>query len=175
MKLPAAIASTLKNKRFWIWQIAGVIIYGIPAAIRFATGNVLLPILSLLATPWIDHYVPANLVEKILVNAFFPGGAGGIAGGILFSNLDNHALRGKRKYFARLAGALAQTSVWSAFQFWGNLQNIIGPYGSNIFEYPMVYPLNFLLASLSIFTPDIVNYVRMGAMQVYRRLSGSDS
>ena len=175
MKLHRAVVVTLKSRRFWTWQMAGAIIYGIPAAIRFATGNVLLPFLSLLATPWIDHYIPANLVEKILVSAFFPGGAGGITGEILFSNLEDNPPSGKKKYFARLVGALTQTTAWSTFQFWGNMQNIIGPYGSNIFEYPMVYPLNFLLASLSIFTPDILNYVKTGVMQVYRRFFRSDS
>lgn len=175
MELGKAVVRTLKTRRFWIWQMAGVIIYGIPAAIRFVTGSVYLSLLSLLATPWIDHYVPANLVEKILVNAFFPGGAGAVAGEILFSNLAEIAPAERQKYFARLGGALAQTAAWSAFQFWGNLQNIMGPYGSNIFEYPTIYPLNFLLASFSIFTPDVVNYAKLGATRVYRRFSRRDT
>ncbi len=175
MKLRTAVARTLKSRRFWMWQIAGVVIYGIPAAIRFSTGSVYLPLLSLLATPWIDHYIPANLVEKILVNAFFPGGAGAVAGEILFSNLADTAPAGRQKYYARLGGALAQTAAWSAFQFWGNLQNIIGPYGGNIFEYPMIYPLNFLLASFSIFTPDVVNYAKLGATRAYGRFSRRDT
>ena len=69
-----------RSRRFWLWQIVGGFIYALPVLIRLVTGNVLLPVLSLLATPWVDHYIPGNLVEKILVNAFFPGGAGAVAG-----------------------------------------------------------------------------------------------
>ena len=43
-----ALASTLRSKRFWVWQIGGALIYAIPVLIRVATGNVLLPVLSLL-------------------------------------------------------------------------------------------------------------------------------
>ena len=143
-----------------MWQIVGAIIYGIPVAIRFATGSVYLPLLSLLEIRWIDHYVPGNLVEKILVSAFFPGGAGAVAGEILSSNRGGFPVLGRRKYLARFGGAMVQTAAWSVFQFWGNLQNITGPYGGNIFEYPMVFPLNFLLASFSIFTPDVLSFVR---------------
>ena len=75
MRSRGAVISTLRSRRFWVWQVAGAIVYAIPVIVRFATGEVMLPILSLLATPWIDHYVPGNLVEKILVGAFFPGGA----------------------------------------------------------------------------------------------------
>ena len=175
MKLRRAIGATLRSKRFWVWQLGGAIIYGIPVAIRFATGSVYLPILSLLETPWIDHYVPGNLVEKILVGAFFPGGAGAVTGEILVSNRTGIGVKGRKKYFIRLGGALAQTAAWTAFQFWGNLQNITGPYGGNIFEYPMVYPLNFLLASLSIFTPDVLHYIKSGVMRVYYRASGKNT
>jgi hypothetical protein len=66
---------------------------------------------------------------------------------------------------SRLGGALLQTAVWSAFQYWGYSLMIIGPWSigegwGNIFEYWMVFPLNFLLASLSIFTPDVLNFVK---------------
>jgi hypothetical protein len=155
-----ALKATLRSKRFWVWQISGAIIYSIPAAIRFATGSVYLPILSLLETPWVGHYIPGNLVEKIIISAFFPGGAGAVAGEVFKKNREGAALEGRKKYFARLGGALVQTAFWSAFQLWGNLQNIAGPYGGNIFEYPMVYPFNFLLASLSIFTPDIIGFTK---------------
>jgi len=171
MNLRGAVKATLRSKRFWVWQISGAIIYGIPVAIRFATGSVYLPILSLLEIPWVDHFVPGNLVEKMLVAAFFPGGAGGVAGEVFVSNRGGVAVNGRKKYFARLGGALAQTAVWSAFQLWGNLQNITGPYGGNIFEYPMVFPLNFLLASLSIFTPDVVNFAKSKMASAYQKLS----
>ena len=174
MNWRSAIASTLRSRRFWVWQVAGAVIYGIPAAIRFATGSVYLPVLSWFATPWIDHYVPGNLVEKILVQAFFPGGAGGVAGEVLVSNHDGKALVGKRKYVVRLAGALAWTGAWSLFQLWGNMQNIIGSFEGNLFEYPMVFPLNFLIASFSIFTPDVLGFLKKGFAKLYRRLKGKE-
>jgi hypothetical protein len=171
MKLRRAIVATLRSRRFWVWQLAGVVIYGIPVAVRFATSNNVLPILSLLETPWIGHYVPGNLVEKILVGAFFPGGAGAVAGEIFFSNRNVMAEKGRIKYLARLGGALAWAVAWTVFQFGGNLQNIEGPYGGNIFEYPSVYPLNLLIASFSIFTPDVLHYIKLGAMRVYHKFS----
>jgi hypothetical protein len=159
--LKHAITSTLRSRRFWIWQLGGVIIYAIPVMIRLATGNVVLPLLGLLETPWIDHFVPGNLVEKILVNAFFPGAAGAIAGEIFFTVRNaGQAVSRWRKYGYRLAGAMIWVTVWSLFQLIGYLANIIGSYGGNLFEYPGVYPLNYLLASLSIFTPDIVGYLK---------------
>jgi hypothetical protein len=175
MNLRGAVKATLRSKRFWVWQIGGAIIYGIPVVIRFATSSVYLPILSLLETPWVDHFVPGNLVEKMLASAFFPGGAGGVAGEVFVSNRGGVAVNGRKKYFARLGGALAQTAFWSVFQLWGNLQNITGPYGGNIFEYPMVFPLNFLLASLSIFTPDVLTFLKSNLIKAYQKLSGRRS
>jgi len=165
-----AITDLFRSKRFWIWQIGGAIIYGLPVLIRIATGNVLLPGLGLLAVPWIDHYVPGNLVEKILVNAFFPGGAGAVAGEILYSNLHSEGFTRRQKYLARLGGALIWVTGWSLFQLWGNLQNIMGSYGGNLFEYPMVFPLNFGLAALSIITPDIVNFIKNKITNEYKKL-----
>ena len=153
-----ALVATLRSRRFWGWQIGGAIIYLIPVLIRLISGNVVLPVLGLFETPWIGHWIPGNLVEKILVNAFFPGAAGAIAGEIFLSQLKGPPQNTKGKYVWRLAGALLWVAVWTLFQWWGNLQNIIGSYGGNLFEYPFVYPLNFALASLSIFTPDIVGY-----------------
>lgn len=156
----SSLASMLKSKRFWIWQLAGIIIYAVPALIRFATGNVNVPVLNLFMIPWVGHWIPSNLIEKILINAFFPGGAGAIAGEIYYLNLKGGTLRKRQKYLARLGGALLETSAWSLFQLWGNMQNISGSWGGNIFEYPMVFPLNFLLASLSIFTPDVLGFLK---------------
>lgn len=160
----------LKSRRFWVWQICGAIIYALPVIIRLATGNVLLPGLSLLAVPWIGHYIPGNLVEKILVNAFFPGGAGGVAGEILYANVHGQVFSRRQKYLTRLGGALLWTAAWSLFQLWGNMQNIIGSYGGNLFEYPTVFPLNFLLASLSIFTPDVLGFIKTKLANAYHRL-----
>ena len=78
-----AISSTLRNRRFWVWQLGGALIYATPAAIRLATGSIHLPILSMFMPWWVTPFVPGNIVEKVLVNAFFPGGAGAIAGEIL--------------------------------------------------------------------------------------------
>ena len=165
-----AIAGTVRCRRFWVWQIGGIIIYALPATVRLATGSVYLPVLGFFEVPWIGHFIPGNLVEKILVNAFFPGAAGAIAGELLYSNIHNSTLNRKQKYLARLQGALFWTAIWSLFQFWGNMQNIAGPWGGNIFEYPMVYPLNFLLASMSIFTPTIISFARTKIIAVYHRL-----
>ncbi len=166
----SAVAKTVRSKRFWIWQLVGIIIYAMPATIRLATGSVYLPVLILFEVPWIGHFIPGNLVEKILVNAFFPGAAGAIAGELLYSNLKSLTLSRRQKYFARLGGTMLWTTAWSLFQFWGNMQNIAGPWGGNIFEYPMVYPLNFLLASLSIFTPTIVGFAKTRIINGYSRL-----
>ena len=165
-----AIANMFRSRRFWVWEISGAAIYAAPVAIRLATGKVVLPVLSLVETPWIGYYVPGNLVEKILVNAFFPGGAGAVASEIFFSSARAKTLQGGEKYIARLYGALLQTAVWSLLQISGGLLNIAGPWGGNLFEYPSVYPLNFLLASLSIFTPTIVGFLKNKIAKAYHRL-----
>ena len=151
--------------------MGGITIYAIPAIIRLATGSVILPVLGYFETPWISMYIPGNIVEKVLVNAFFPGGAGAVAGEVFLSIAFGVTLKGRQKYFARLYGALLETSAWTLFQLWGNVQNIAGSWGGNLFEYPTVYPLNFALASLSIFTPNIVGFVKRKLVNVYHLLS----
>ncbi|MEM2108172.1 MAG: hypothetical protein QXL10_02680 [Candidatus Bathyarchaeia archaeon] len=164
MKLHKAVATTLRSKRFWLWELSGAVIYGIPVAVRFATKSVEIPFLNFPGF-WIDHYIPGNMLEKTLVNAFFPGGAGGVAGELLLSNYKGKAVQGKGKYLSRLGGALLQTAVWSAFQYWGFSLNILGPWSTgdgwgNIFEHWSVFPFNFTLAAFSIFTPDVVYFVK---------------
>ena len=134
-------------------------IYGIPAVIRFITKSISIPFLDFPGF-WVGHFIPGNFVEKILVNAFFPGGAGGVAGEVFASNLKDEAVKGKAKYLHRLGGALLQTAAWSAFQYWGYSLSIMGPYGSNIFESIFVFPINFVLAAFSIFTPDVMGFVK---------------
>jgi len=160
MQLHKAVIATLKSRRFWWWELGGAVIYAIPAAVRFATSSMGLPLLSLFEIPWVGHYIPGNLVEKILVNAFFPGGAGGVASEISAGYRKGEAVTGKAKYLHRLCGALLQTAVWSAFQYFGYSLYVIGPHGSNIFEYISVFPLNFVLAAFSIFTPDVVGFIK---------------
>lgn len=167
---PQAFANMIRSRTFWVWEIAGIVIYAIPVAIRLATGSIALPLLSLFETPWVGYYIPGNLVEKVLVNAFFPGGAGAVAGELFFSSASGEVLGRRQKYLARLGGALLQTSAWSMFQLWGNMLNISGSWGGNLFEYPMVFPLNFLLASLSIFTPDVVGFVKNVLVKGYRKV-----
>ena len=164
-------ASTLRTGKFWLWELGGITIYAIPALIRLATGSVILPVLGFFETPWFSMYIPGNIVEKVLVNAFFPGGAGAVAGEVFLSMAFGFALKGRQKYFARLSGALLETSAWTLFQLWGNIQNIAGSWGGNLFEYPTVYPLNFALASLSIFTPDIVSFVKSKLVKAYHLIS----
>jgi hypothetical protein len=178
MVLWGAVKATLRSRRFWVWQIAGVVIYGVPAAIRFATGSVAIPILNFPGF-WIGHYIPGNMLEKILVNAFFPGGAGAVAGEVFVSNYNSDAIQGKTKYLSRLGGALLQTGFWSAFQIWGFSLMLIGPWGrgefGNIFEHWTVFPFNFTLAAFSIFTPEVVNFMKSALVKARRRLQGSKS
>ena len=176
MNLLRAAKATLRSKRFWLWQISGAIIYAIPVAIRFITKSGYIPILSLPGF-WVSHYIPGNLVEKFLVNAFFPGGAGGVAGELLGSNYKNEPVKGKAKYLSRLGGALLQTAAWSAFQYWGHSLMILGPWSTggewgNIFEHWLVFPFNFTLAALSVFTPDVVHFAKSCLAKAYQKLSG---
>lgn len=164
MSLLNAVVGTLKSKRFWIWQLSGAIIYGIPVTIRFLTGNVIIPILNFPGF-WIGHFIPGNFLEKLLINAFFPGGAGAVAGEVFVSNYKNKVIRGKIQYQARLGGAILQTVLWTFFQYWGYSLLILGPWssgttGGNIFEHAVVFPINFVLASISIFTPDILSFIK---------------
>ncbi len=175
MRLLNAITKTLKSKRFWVWQISGAIIYAIPVAVRFATNRVDIPVLNFPGF-WIGHFIPGNFLEKIFVNAFFPGGAGGVAGETLVNNYNGEVAEGKTKYMSRLGGALLQTVFWSAFQFWGFSLLISVPWGGlgggNLFEHAIVFPINFTLAAFSIFTPDVANLVKLNMAKAYRRLSG---
>jgi len=127
-----AVANTFRSKRFWIWQLGSVFIYSIPATIRITTGNIHLPLLSMFMVPWVTPYVPGNIVEKVLVNAFFPGGAGAVAGEILYSKVHSESFTRRQKYLARLGGAWLWTAGWSLFQFWGYMQNVTGSYGGNL-------------------------------------------
>ncbi|MEM5805514.1 MAG: hypothetical protein QW156_03320 [Candidatus Aenigmatarchaeota archaeon] len=159
MKLKDALYETIKSKRVWKWELGSTILYGIPAAIHFIRRDPLIPILN--APYWSPSpYIPSNLVEKIIVNAFFPGGAGGVVGETFFSKYKGKKLTGKTKYLGRLTGALLQYAGWTAFQYIGYLQRIIGPHGENIFEPPEILPFNLLLATASIFTPDVVEYAK---------------
>ena len=165
-----SFATLLKTRRMWVWEIGGAAIYAVPVVIRLVTGSAVLPVLSLVATPWVGYYIPSNLIEKILVNAFFPGGAGAVAGEIFFSNAKSKILVGREKYVARLYGAFSETAAWSLVQFSGGLLGIAGPWGGNLFEYPSVYPLNFLLASLSIFTPTVIGFLKNKIADAYHGL-----
>ena len=178
MKLSEAFARTLRSRRFRVWQIGGAVIYAIPVVIRYATGDVVIPILNFPGV-WIGHLIPGNLLEKVLVNAFFPGGAGGVAGELFASSRKGEVLVGRAKYLARLGGALGQTVVWSAFQFLGYFLLIAGPNGDgNLFESVFVFPINFVLASLSIFTPDVVYFAKSkmeNALKKWKKLPKKDS
>ena len=164
-----AFKNMLKSRRFWTWAICGAFIYAIPATIRIVTGNVILPVLSLAATPWVGMYIPANLIEKILVNAFFPGGAGAVGGEVFFSSARSKKLDGREKYGARLIGALIAVTIWSLIQLSGGILDVAGSWGGNLFEYPSVFPLNYLLASLSIFTPTILGFLRNKLVNAHHR------
>jgi hypothetical protein len=175
MELRGAIACTLRSRRLWVWELGGAVIYVIPVAIRYVTGAVVIPILNFPGF-WVGHLIPGNLLEKVLVNAFFPGGAGGVAGEVLASNRRGETVAGRTKYLARLGGALGQTAVWSAIQFWGYFLMIRGPHGGgNLFESVFVFPINFVLAAFSILTPDVMSFIKSKIESVYRKLAVSKS
>ena len=159
MSLRGAVIATLKSRRFWLWQIAGVVIYSLPVVYRLTTKSIAIPFLNF-PGHWIGYYIPGNFLEKLLVNSFFPGGAGGVAGEIFFGNFSGAYTSRRSKYLRRLAGAFLETGLWSVFQLIGYQLVIVGPYGSNLFEYAGVYPINFTLAALSIFTPDLIGFIR---------------
>ena len=161
MKLRFALAATGKSKRFWVWILVGMIIYLIPVAIRYATGSIVIPFLNWPGY-WIGHFIPGNLSEKILVNMFFPGAAGAIAGEVFTGHYLKQSLTIKSKYLSRFAGAMLFVSSWSLFQFWGYQLSIYMPFspGSNLFESYFVYPLNYIIAACSIFTPTIIYTIK---------------
>jgi hypothetical protein len=167
MRLADAFIAMLRSRRFWLWELGGAVIYALPVLVRYATGSNEIPVLNFPGF-WIDHLIPGNMLEKILVNAFFPGGAGAVAGVIFVGFYGSKVLAGRQLYLARLGGALAQTTLWSLFQFLGYFLMISGPGGGwNLFESVFVFPINFVLGSLSIFTPDVVGYVRNGVVSVW--------
>jgi len=157
MKIAEAFYEAIKNRRVLKWEIGSAALYALPAIARFVTRNPTIPILN---APYysLSPFIPSNLVEKFLVNSFFPGGAGGVVGETLISKYKNESLKGRSKYLARMFGAYLQYSIWTAFQYAGYLTKTIGPHGENVFEGPEVYPFNLLLATLSIFTPDVIDY-----------------
>ncbi|MCL1970408.1 MAG: hypothetical protein FWF66_02990 [Candidatus Bathyarchaeota archaeon] len=162
MNTKSAIVATGKSKRFWTWTITGIIIYLIPAAIRYATGSIVIPVLNWPGY-WIDHFIPGNLLEKILVNMFFPGATGAIAGEIFTEHYhQKQPLTLKNKYISRLAGAILSVTAWSLFQYWGYQLAIYMPFSpsSNLFESYYVFPINYIIAACSIFTPTIIYTIK---------------
>jgi hypothetical protein len=192
MNWKKALVCTLKSRKLWLWELAGIIIYGIPVAIRFATNNIIIPLLNF-PGQWIGWFIPdnlfiiktvvpslfyagfwtlpilfyisGNLLEKILVNAFFPGGAGAVLGEVFVQNLKGEVSKVTR-YSWRLAGAMFQVSVWTLFQFWG-YSLLLTPLGFNLFESVLLIPLNFALAALSVFTPSVVGFVWVGIKKLW--------
>jgi hypothetical protein len=161
MSFRFAAVETLKSKRFWTWMFAGMIIYLIPVAIRYATGSIIIPLLNWPGY-WIDHFIPGNLSEKILVNMFFPGAAGAIVGEVFAGYYLKQALSTKTKYLSRFVGAILFVSGWSLFQLWGYQLSIYMSFSpaSNLFESYFVYPINYVIAAFSIFTPTMVYFLK---------------
>jgi hypothetical protein len=130
-----ALKRTLSSRRFWIWQLGGAAIYAIPVTIRLVTGNVVLPVLGLLENPWIDHFVPANMAEKILVNASFRVRLGRL-GRNLFTYKNGESAISKRVSTVTLGRAMFYATLWSLFQLLGYLANKTASYGSNLLSTP---------------------------------------
>jgi hypothetical protein len=159
-KLGKALYETVKDPGVLKWELGSTALYATPATIRFITKNPVIPVLNFPGSSP-SPYLPPNLVEKLVVNSFFPGGAGGVAGEIFFSKYMNKPLHGKAKYLSRLTGSLTQYVGWTSIQYLGYLQNIIGPHGENIFEPPEItLGFNLLMAAASIFTPDVLKYIK---------------
>jgi uncharacterized membrane protein YeaQ/YmgE (transglycosylase-associated protein family) len=151
-------------------MIAGCIVYLIPAAIRYATGSIIIPFLNWPGY-WIEHFVPGNLSEKILVNMVFPGAVGAIAGEVFAASYLKQALTSKAKYLCRLAGALVFVSVWSLFQLWGYSMSIYMSFSpaSNLFESYFVFPINYIIACFSIITPTILYFIKNRVLRILKR------
>jgi hypothetical protein len=170
MSFRFAAVATLKDKRFWIWIAAGVIIYLIPAAIRYATGSIIIPFLNWPGF-WIEHFIPGNLSEKILVNMVFPGAAGAVAGELFAGYYLKQTLTTKTKYLGRLAGALVFVSLWSLFQLWGYSLSIYMSFSpaSNLFESYFVFPINYTIAAFSVFTPTIIYSLKRLILKIIKK------
>src|SRR5512136_2264541 len=108
MRLADAFVAMLRCRRFWLWELGGAFIYALPVLVRYATGSNEIPILNFPGF-WIEHLIPGNMLEKVLVNAFFPGGAGAVAGMIFAGYYRAAVIAGKKLYVSRLGGALGQT------------------------------------------------------------------
>ncbi|MCL2135002.1 MAG: hypothetical protein FWH37_05545 [Candidatus Bathyarchaeota archaeon] len=161
MNFRFAFTSTISSKRFWSWTIVGVIIYLVPVVIRYATGSIIIPFLNWPGY-WVDHFIPGNLSEKILVNMFFPGATGAIAGEIFTTHYKKQQLSTKTLYLSRFVGAMLFVTAWSFFQFFGYQLKIYMSFspGSNLFESYFVFPINYLIATCSIFTPTILYIIK---------------
>jgi len=172
MSLKFALAATCKSKHFWTWTLLGIIIYLIPVAIRYATGSIVIPFLNWPGY-WIDHFIPGNLSEKMLVNMFFPGAAGAVAGEVFTEHYFKQHLAIKKKYLARFAGAMLFVTAWSLFQYYGYQLAIYMPFspGSNLFESYLVYPLNYIIATCSITTPTIIYFIKNCIKQLTRKIT----
>lgn len=170
MSFRFAAVATLKSKRFWTWMVAGMIIYLLPVAIRYATGSIIIPFLNWPGY-WIGHVIPGNLSEKILVNMFFPGAAGAIAGEVFAINYLKQPLNSKNKYLSRFVGAILFVSAWSLFQLWGYQLSIYMSFSpaSNLFESYFVFPINYAIAAFSVFTPTIVYFLKNLVQKAIRK------
>ncbi|MBI4010450.1 MAG: hypothetical protein HY361_04685 [Candidatus Aenigmarchaeota archaeon] len=168
MRVLNAISEAVKSKRIWAWELGSFVLHVAPALVRFATKNPVIPILN--EPGYSIAGSPPNLVEHLITNPFFPGGAGAVVGETLVSNYTGRKLAGKSKYLARLGGALLQYGVWTGIQYLGYLQDKIGPHGENIFDPPEKIPYTLGLTVLSVFTPDVVDYANKGIQSLYRRV-----
>lgn len=161
MRFTFSLINTFKSKRFWTWTAVGIIIYLIPVTIRYATGSIIIPFLNWPGY-WIDHFIPGNMSEKILVNMFFPGATGAVTGEIFTEHYYKKPLTTKTKYLSRLAGAILFVTIWSLFQYIGYQLAIYMYFSpeSNLFESYFVYPINYIIATCSIITPTIIDYIK---------------
>ena len=151
--------------------MCGAVIYAVPAAIRIATGSVILPVLSFVRRrglacsflgTWLRRFwltLFSQVVRVLLlVKSFFQ-----------VPNLKS--LWDEKCMLPDCMGLCSAVAVSSLIQLSGGILGIAGSWGGNLFEYPSVFPLNFLLASLSIFTPTILSFFKNKIAGLYHRLN----
>ena len=116
MNLWSAVKATLRSKRFWVWQLAGVVIYGLPVVIRFATGSVAIPILNFPGF-WIGHFIPGNMLEKVLVTRFFLEALVALLGKCLLTITRAKLFRGRLSIYRDLVALCCRQGFGLRFSY----------------------------------------------------------
>lgn len=146
------------NKEQVAWLVGGVSVYAAPALFRAVTKiTEIFP--HFYELPW---YLPPNIIEKGIVNSFFPGATASVVIGdtkwkpyrsFIKSLSKKIGLEKYEKFVGRFTGAAIGTTLWTAFQAAGYVQDYLWPHGGNAFEDPSVYPFNIAIGLASTLVP----------------------